>query len=61
MKTHKKARQKEVAFYNNPDNRAIIYQVLALAGIFIFTYFILNNMFENIEKRGINTGFDFRT
>lgn len=59
MKTHKKARQKEVAFYNNPDNRAIIYQVLALAGIFIFTYFILNNMFENIEKRGINTGFDF--
>ncbi|APW64784.1 amino acid ABC transporter permease [Poseidonibacter parvus] len=59
MKTHKKARQKEVAFYNNPENRAIIYQVLALAGIFIFTYFILNNMFENIEKRGINTGFDF--
>ena len=47
------------AFYNNPENRAIIYQVLALVAIFSFTYFVLNNMFINIEKRGINTGFDF--
>lgn len=58
MKKHKKA-QPEVAFYNNPENRAIIYQVVALLLIFLFTYFILNNMFINIEKRGINTGFDF--
>lgn len=56
---HKKKPQANVAFYNNPENRAIIYQVLALAGIFLFTYFVLNNMFINIEKRGINTGFDF--
>ncbi len=47
------------AFYNNPENRAIIYQIMALAAIFLFTYFVLNNMFINIEKRGINTGFDF--
>lgn len=47
------------AFYNNPENRSIIYQVLALVAIFSFTYFVLNNMFINIEKRGINTGFDF--
>ena len=59
MKTHKKARQKEVAFYNNPENRAIIYQVLALGLIFFLTYFVINNMFINIEKRGITTGFDF--
>ncbi len=58
MKNHKKA-QPQVAFYNNPENRAIIYQIVALVAIFIFTYFILNNMFINIEKRGINTGFDF--
>ncbi|WP_258238517.1 amino acid ABC transporter permease [Arcobacter sp. CECT 8986] len=58
MKNRKKP-QSNVAFYNNPEKRAIIYQVLALAGIFLFTYFILNNMFINIEKRGINTGFDF--
>ena len=55
----KKQKNPSVAFYNNPDNRAVIYQILALVSIFIFSYFILNNMFENIEKRGINTGFDF--
>ena len=59
MSTNKKKPQSNVAFYNNPETRALIYQILALAGIFIFTYFILNNMFINIEKRGINTGFDF--
>jgi general L-amino acid transport system permease protein len=46
-------------FYNNPENRAIIYQIIALAAIFMFTYFVINNMFTNIEKRGITTGFDF--
>jgi len=55
----KKQKNPSVAFYNNPENRAIIYQILALVSIFLFSYFILNNMFENIEKRGINTGFDF--
>lgn len=59
MTKQKRKPQGSVAFYNNPENRAIIYQVLALAGIFLFTYFVLNNMFINIEKRGINTGFDF--
>jgi general L-amino acid transport system permease protein len=59
MKTHKKKPQTSVAFYNDPEKRAIIYQVFALAAIFLFTYFILNNMFINIEKRGINTGFEF--
>lgn len=58
MKKNKRA-QPEVAFYNNPDNRAIIYQVLALVLIAISIYFVINNMFTNIEKRGINTGFDF--
>lgn len=52
-------KQNKVAFYNNPEIRSIIYQILALVTIFLFTYFILNNMFTNIEKRGINTGFDF--
>ncbi len=47
------------AFYNNPENRAIIYQIIALLSIGLFTYFVINNMFINIEKRGINTGFDF--
>jgi len=48
-----------VTFYNNPKNRAIIYQILALAVIFLVIYNVLDNMFINIEKRGITTGFDF--
>jgi len=59
MKKHKRAKQPQVAFYNNPENRAIIYQLIALVLIFLVTYFVINNMFINIEKRGINTGFDF--
>lgn len=59
MTKHKRKPQSSVAFYNNPENRAIIYQIVALAAIVLFTYFVLNNMFINIEKRGINTGFDF--
>ncbi|MGB6328703.1 MAG: amino acid ABC transporter permease [Halarcobacter sp.] len=59
MTKHKRKPQPSVAFYNNPENRSIIYQIVALIAIFLFTYFVLNNMFVNIEKRGINTGFDF--
>ena len=59
MKEHKKKAHDSVAFYNNPDNRAIIYQVIAILVIAVFTYFILDNMFTNIENRGINTGFGF--
>ena len=59
MKKYKRVKQPEVAFYNNPENRAIIYQIIALVLIFIVTYFVINNMFINIEKRGISTGFDF--
>jgi len=58
MKKYKKA-QPQVAFYNNPENRAIIYQIVALILIFVVAYFVINNMFTNIEKRGITTGFDF--
>ena len=59
MKEHKKISKGQVAFYNNPKIRAIIYQIIALLAIALFTYYVLHNMFINIEKRGINTGFDF--
>lgn len=48
-----------LSIINNPDNRAVIYQVLALLLVFVFAYYFTNNMFENIEKRGISTGFSF--
>lgn len=46
-------------FFNNPQNRAIIYQVAALLFVIFLAYYFTNNMFENVEKRGITTGFSF--
>lgn len=46
-------------FLNNPQNRAIIYQVVALLFVLFLAYYFMNNMFANVEKRGITTGFGF--
>jgi general L-amino acid transport system permease protein len=46
-------------FLNNPQNRAIIYQVVALLFVIFLAYYFTSNMFENVEKRGITTGFAF--
>ena len=53
MKEHKKKAHDSVAFYNNPDNRAIIYQVIAILVIAVFTYFILDNMCFEGRKEDI--------
>ncbi|MGB0665158.1 MAG: amino acid ABC transporter permease [Pontibacterium sp.] len=47
------------AFYNNPRNRAIIYQILLLVGLGYFFYTIISNTLANMEARGIQSGFDF--
>lgn len=48
-----------LASANNPKNRAVIYQVMSLLLLFFCAYYFTNNMFDNIEKRGITTGFSF--
>ena len=50
---------KKVAFFNNPANRAVIYQVLLMAGLGYFFYVIISNTLANMEARGIQSGFDF--
>ncbi|CAA6810164.1 MAG: Glutamate Aspartate transport system permease protein GltJ (TC 3.A.1.3.4) [uncultured Thiotrichaceae bacterium] len=47
------------AFYNNPKNRALIYQLLLLIGIGYFFYTIVSNTMANMEARGIKSGFGF--
>ena len=47
------------AFYNNPRNRAIIYQILLFVGLGYFFYTIISNTLANMEARGIQSGFDF--
>jgi general L-amino acid transport system permease protein len=46
-------------FLNNPQNRAIIFQIIALVAVIGCAYYFTTNMFENIESRGITTGFGF--
>jgi len=46
-------------FLNNPKNRAIIFQAVALFLVVFFAFYFANNMNENIESRGITTGFSF--
>jgi general L-amino acid transport system permease protein len=44
---------------SSPRNRAIIFQCLALLAVVACAFYFTNNMFDNIEKRGITTGFSF--
>jgi general L-amino acid transport system permease protein len=59
MKTKMKTSLFSKGFYNNPENRAVMYQVLALISVVLLAMYFANNMFENIAKRGISTGFAF--
>ena len=47
------------SFFNNPRNRALIYQTLLLAGLAYFFYAIVSNALANMEARGIKSGFGF--
>lgn len=58
-KTQPPAPSSSNGFLNNPQNRAIIYQVVALLFVIFLAYYFTSNMFENVEKRGITTGFSF--
>jgi len=44
---------------NSRQKRAVIYQIVALILVVLSAYYFTTNMFENIEKRGISTGFSF--
>lgn len=46
-------------FWNDPQKRSLLFQVLLLAVLGTFFYSIVNNTLTNLEQRGITTGFDF--
>lgn len=43
----------------DPNVRALVFQILAVLGVVVFFYSIVNNALTNLEARGITTGFDF--
>ncbi|MCP4044073.1 MAG: amino acid ABC transporter permease [Gammaproteobacteria bacterium] len=46
-------------FWNDPRVRAVIFQIAVLAVVIGFGLFIFNNTLENLDKRGITSGFSF--
>ena len=49
----------KASLWNDPDKRAIIYQVVVVAIIVWFVYAIINNTATNMEERGLASGFGF--
>lgn len=48
-----------IPWWRSPAARAIVFQLLLVAGILAFGYYLLNNTLQNMEQRGITTGFGF--
>ncbi|MCG6965292.1 MAG: amino acid ABC transporter permease [Chromatiaceae bacterium] len=49
----------KVPLWRLPAFRAILFQVLLVLGILAFGNFLLSNTLQNMEQRGITTGFGF--
>ncbi|MCW5772958.1 MAG: ABC transporter permease subunit [Rhodospirillaceae bacterium] len=47
------------AWWNDRRTRAILYQLVFLAAIVAFGWYIVSNTIENLRARGIKSGFDF--
>ncbi len=46
-------------FWNDPDKRAIIYQIIALAIVLSAGYYLFHNTRANLERQNIASGFKF--
>ena len=49
----------KVPLWRQPTFRAIVFQVLLVLCILAFGNFLLSNTLQNMEQRGITTGFGF--
>ncbi|MDG4552989.1 MAG: amino acid ABC transporter permease [Candidatus Competibacter sp.] len=47
------------SFWNNPEIRAIAFQIVALAATVAFGYYLFENTQTNLRRLGIASGFDF--
>ncbi|MEH6650118.1 MAG: amino acid ABC transporter permease [Motiliproteus sp.] len=46
-------------FWNDPDKRAMLFQILMILTVLGFFAYIISNALYNLKTRGITTGFDF--
>ncbi len=45
--------------WNDPRYRALFFQALGLGGVILFGLYMVNNTLDNMERRGIASGFTF--
>jgi general L-amino acid transport system permease protein len=50
-----------VPFWNDPDKRAIIYQIGVTLAMGLLAYYLISNTLANLERQSIATGFGFLT
>ncbi len=48
-----------VPLWRQPAFRAALFQILLVLGILALGYYLLSNTLQNMERRGITTGFGF--
>jgi len=58
LKEAKRAPSSHVVL-SSRQKRAVLYQIIAIFLVIFTAYYFTTNMFDNIEKRGITTGFSF--
>ncbi|MBE0586182.1 MAG: amino acid ABC transporter permease [Desulfofustis sp.] len=49
----------KIPFLRDPIKRALIYQLVTMAGVALLGYYLINNTLINLERQSISTGFDF--
>ena len=48
-----------VSFWRDPQKRAIAFQIMVVVLVLAFFLYLFNNTLDNLEQRGISTGFGF--
>ena len=54
----KAAPENQTKFWNDPKKRSLLFQVLLLSVLGFFFYTVVSNTLNNLEQRGITTGFE---
>jgi len=49
----------KIPFLNDPDKRAILYQIGVAAMVALLGYYLISNTLANLERQAIATGFGF--
>jgi general L-amino acid transport system permease protein len=59
MSDQSSPQRSSVPWWRSPAARGLIFQLLLVAAIAAFGYYLLSNTLQNMEQRGITTGFGF--